>query len=338
MFPTLNDTRKKIDSIRKIIEMSVQIRALLTGSQKSQLSKITIHSSAINDWPLYDQCAVLVRLYAIYEVFVEELISKLLFLLPTLYSYADLGDGFHTEHRNGMAQLLQRLDMEQYKELSEQEVLQDYLDALSGVQEYNILPETMLRYDQNLRLNILDLLFSRVSISGVHSWLHHHRLIKKFMSDVRDEQNAVDSKLALFIQYRNQAAHGKVEDLLATQALLEYCDFVDLLCQALNERVNHWIISRQLEIGTAEQIGIVTERYRQRIFVAKIRNATVTLGDRLFFLGSRYCYPTRVESIQVEGASQTTVTVSDEQEIGFQATVQGIKKARVVRTKRVAAK
>lgn len=320
-------------------QTNASLRELLAeAGQDSPLSNIALNSPTSYQSRRYDHCAVLIRLYATYEIFVEELISEFLNILPTLYHYADLDEGFHTEHRNGIAYLLQKLDMDRYKTRSPETVAKSYLDAISGGNAYEILPETMLRYEQNLRLNILDMLFSRVGITGVHSWLNNHRIIERFLIDIRGQQNTLASELTSFIEYRNDVAHGRVEKVWGPEQLFAYCDFVDALCQALNERVNHRIISRQLEIGTAEEIGIVTERYRNRVFVAKIRHATLTLGDRLFFFGHRYCYPTTIESIQVDGASQHTVTVTDEQEIGFQATVQGRKKATIIRTKRVETK
>lgn len=340
MFPILlKKTRQEIDSLRKSIQTNASLRDLLAqAGSDSPLSNIALHSPTIHESQRYDHCAVLIRLYATYEIFVEELISEYLFLLPTLYDYADLDDSFHTEHRNGIAHLLQKLDMDRYKTLAAEKVVKSYLEAISGMKAYEILPQTMLRYEQNLRLNILDMLFSRVSITGVHSWLNSHRIMKSFLVDIRGEQNTLDSELTSFIEYRNEVAHGRVEKILGPEELLAYCEFVDALCQALNERLNHCIISRQLEIGTAQEIGIVTERYRNRVFVAKIRNATITVGEKLFFLGNRYCYPTIMESIQIDGVSHTTVIVSDEQEIGFQVTVQGRKKARLIRPQRITAK
>src|SRR4051812_36175431 len=43
------------------------------------------------DWQIYDHCAALTRLYAVYEQYVGDLVGEYVRLLPTLYSkYADL--------------------------------------------------------------------------------------------------------------------------------------------------------------------------------------------------------------------------------------------------------
>jgi hypothetical protein len=106
---------------------------------------------------------------------------------------------------------------------------------------------------------------------------------------------------------------------------------VHALCQALYQRVNHWIITRRLQIATATSIGIVTEKYRDGIIVAKIRDATVSLEDKLFFLGNQYCYRATIQSIQADDVPIDTITVTDEQEIGLKMSVEGRKKARLAR-------
>jgi len=272
-------------------------------------------------------------LYAIYERFVEEVIADLLSTLPSLFRYAELPNSFHEEHRFGVAHVLQQVgkSIPKYRSLSAQEIVKDYYEAVSGTAaNYRISPLIMLRSEQNLRMNILETLFNRIGIDGMHQWLARHRLIVNFIQQIRGNQNTVEAELTSFIQDRNEAAHGEVINVLGKEALLEYCAFVNAICEALYERVNHWLLTRRLETGTARDIGEVTEVFKQNISVAIVHNITVAIGSNLHFMGDRYAYSATINNIQIQDVDQQKVVVSDNQEIGLKTSVPLNLGARVV--------
>src|SRR5262245_6294109 len=117
MFPAiLSKVYQNIDTVRKSIETSERVRTLVAGNDPNSHSLgLSALSPSMKEWRVYDHCAVLTRLYAIYESFVEELLSDVLTILPTLFTYIELGDGFQKEHRNGIAYLLQKIDSYRYR-------------------------------------------------------------------------------------------------------------------------------------------------------------------------------------------------------------------------------
>ncbi|MGD1920686.1 MAG: MAE_28990/MAE_18760 family HEPN-like nuclease [Pleurocapsa sp.] len=55
------------------------------------------------EWRIYDHCAAVTKLYAIYENFVEDLIKDWLRLLPELFlNYDDLDDRIRNTHQSGV--------------------------------------------------------------------------------------------------------------------------------------------------------------------------------------------------------------------------------------------
>jgi hypothetical protein len=327
----LTKLRQQVDTIRRSVETNDEIRSLLAGTIEGiPLSSLISMSPSITEWRIYDHCAALTRLYAVYENFVEEIVTDFLSILPSLYKYSDLGNSFHKEHRNGIANVLQKLGGYRYRNLSSDQVVKDFYDAISDVEAYVILPQTLLRYEQNLRMNILDILLNRVGIQGIKSWISNHRLSENFIRDVRGGQNTIDAELTSFIDYRNDAAHGNVVNVLGKEALLEYCSFIEVLCEALYERINHYVITRRLELGTAKEVGAVTEVYRDNIIVAKIYDMTSEIGDELLFIGNKYCYTATIENIQVDDVDQNSVIVTNEKEIGFKMDVLIKPEARII--------
>jgi len=338
MFPALlTKVLQQVDTVRRSIETTDEARNLLSSAPNlAELATLRGKAPSSTDWRIYDHCAALTRLYAIYENFVQEIVGDLLSILPTLFKYADLPNSFHEEHRFGVAHVLQQVGKTapRYRSLSTEDIVKDYYEAVSGVAaNYRILPLVMLRSEQNLRMNILELIFNRIGISGLSEWLARHRLTEDFIHGIRGNQNTIEAELTSFIQYRNEAAHGEVVNVLGREALLEYCAFIDALCQALYEAVNHWVLGWRLAIGTAVDIGEVTETYSNNISVAIVHDVTVDIGANFFFVGERYAYRAMVENIQILDIDQQHVVVGENQELGLKTNVPLKLGARVIALK-----
>ncbi|MFN0158443.1 MAG: hypothetical protein ACKVRP_10275 [Bacteroidota bacterium] len=180
MFPALLDTAvQKINTARKMLETSEEVRDFLANGVVTMPIHLAISQKApaTNDWKVFDHCATLTRLYAAYETFVEAIIGEVLALIPTMFAYNSLSEKFQTEHRNGISNVLQRMNTERLTSLSLEKVVHDYAEALAGVSPYVILPQALLRREQNMRLHILEQLFARVGIDGITGWIGDHALM-----------------------------------------------------------------------------------------------------------------------------------------------------------------
>ena len=81
-------------------------------------------------------------------------------------------------------------------------------------------------------------------------------------------------------------------------------------------------MSRRLHREEALELGRVTEKFRDRIVVAKLQNAVLTVGDAPFFMSSTHCYRAAILSIQVNDVPHESITVGAETEIGLQTDVE----------------
>ena len=103
-----------ISTIRSIIRTNEKIREIAFGnfSVYTEETKIVLMNvfqdiPELTDGRVYDHCAVVTRLYAIYETFVEDLIRDWLILLPELYpNYLNLEESIRNTHQIGVGRLL----------------------------------------------------------------------------------------------------------------------------------------------------------------------------------------------------------------------------------------
>lgn len=230
----INTVRSIIKTNNRLMEISVTsagvIKLEIGEETELFLNKLLQDIPKAREWRIYEHCAVVTRLYAIYESFVEELIRDWLILLPEIYPrYLDLEETIRNNHQIGVGKILTELKKNKYEHLSLEKVMQGLFYGNTGEKEYELLPDAFLIHEQNLRREPLERLFANAGISNAWAWVEKHRAIKYFLEEIRGNQNTADGVLNEFISYRNDAAHGFPDGVLGASALLELCDFVDAL-------------------------------------------------------------------------------------------------------------
>ncbi|MEA5555293.1 MAE_28990/MAE_18760 family HEPN-like nuclease [Nodularia spumigena CH309] len=321
----INTVRSIIKTNNRLMEISFASGALfktkICEETELVLNELLQDIPKAREWRIYDQCAVLTRLYAIYERFVEELISDWLILLPGLYPcYSDLEKTIRTTHQLGVGRLLTELNKSRYERLTVKKVMQGLFDGTTGEKKYELLPDAFLIHEQNLRRETLERLCANAGISNAWAWVEKHRSIKYFLEEIRGDQNSAEGELNEFISYRNDAAHGFPDEVLGASTLLELCDFVDALSQALAELVTYQVIKRKESIGQIREIGKITEWFKKsNAGVAKVGEIKLSVGNNLFLVSEQTscCYLVAINSIQIDGISVNDLQTTTGMEVGL---------------------
>ncbi|MGD1700461.1 MAE_28990/MAE_18760 family HEPN-like nuclease [Dapis sp. BLCC M229] len=319
-----------INSIKSIIQTNDRLRKIVEEGivdiqrPKDNQEIIELLKGVPNEkeWELYEHCAVVTRLYAIYERFVKELISTWLQYLPQLVeNYLELDEKIQNTHREGVGRILLEFKKDRFKDLSENQVIRGlFYGTTNQNKNYELLPEAFLLHDQNLRKDILEKLFTDAGIGNTWQWVVKHRKIRNFIEEIRGNQNTAEGELNQLISYRNEAAHGVVDQILGTQELLDLGDFIKALCQALAELVTYQIIQLQTATGKAKEIGEITEWFKEpKAAVAKINNSNLSIGTNVFLVSetSSYCRLAKIESIQLDKIPKKSIEIISETEVGL---------------------
>ncbi len=321
-----------IVTVRAILQTNNSLRLIVFRKESAIDDKLAENTEFIAlidrvpgeiEWQIYDHCAAVMRLYAIYERFVEDLISDWLLLIPEIVScYSDLEEKIQNTHREGIGRLLVDKNKNRFQHLSIEKVVQGLFNGITGAGKYELLPEAFLLHEQNLRKEVLAKLFADAGIKNAWEWVKNHREINNFVEEVRGSQNTAEAELKQLIDYRNEAAHGVVDQILGTQELLDLGDFVEALCKSLSELVTYHVILRQTAIGKAREIGKITEWFKQpKAAVAKVNKVTLTLDTSLFLIlvneESSYCYLAKIISIRINDIQKDNVEITDETEVGL---------------------
>lgn len=334
----LSQAKNNIITVRSIIKTNENLREIIldnknTATKKSEdyrelLNQISQNIPKTREWRIYDHCAAVTKLYAIYENFVEDLIREWLRLLPQLcLKYYDLDEKIRNTHKLGVGRLLLDLNKNRYEHLVIEDVINGLFNGINNKTTYELVADAFLFHEQNLRKEILDKLLNDVGISNSWTWIDKHRSIKQFVEEVKGGQNTAEGELNELISYRNDAAHSSlIDDFLGFNALLELCEFVESLCQSLNDLFTFQVIKQKEKIGEAINIGKITEWYKTpQAGVAKISKASLAFECDVFLVNQNisWCQFAKVTSIKIVDKSVSKVKVVDETEVGLKFDVDG---------------
>ncbi|ELS48018.1 HEPN domain-containing protein [Microcystis aeruginosa] len=181
---------------------------------------------------------------------------------------------------------------------------------------YNLTSAAFLLHEANLRKEQLTRLLVNAGISATDSWqwIENHKKVKNFIDN--NSRGSVENELKNFIELRNNSAHGKeIDTVLNANELLQLCDFVEAICQAMSELVLYCFVDRKKKIGKLQKIGKVVNWYQQQQACAiKISdepqepNKRLEVGKKVFLVSEnkKICQNAIIESIQINKNGKNT--------------------------------
>ncbi|MGH1393349.1 MAG: MAE_28990/MAE_18760 family HEPN-like nuclease, partial [Trichormus sp.] len=164
-------------------------------------------------------------------------------------------------------------------------------------------------------------LLANAGILNAWTWVEKHRAIKYFLEEIRGSQNTLEGELNEFIGYRNEAAHGFPDEVLGASTLLELCDFVDALSQALAELVTYQVIKRKELIGQIREAGKITEWFKKsNAAVAIVEEIKLSIGEKVFLVDEKTscCYLVAINSIKIDDKPVNYLQTTAGMEVGLQ--------------------
>jgi MAE_28990/MAE_18760-like HEPN len=270
-------------------------------------------------WQVYDHCAALLRLYAAYSIFLEDLVADYLRSLPELYeNYHQLPDSILKQHRTGFGQIMLKLgDAGPYRHLRESDIILQLSQGVSGARPYTLLKDAFFVDRQNYRTEILDRLFGSLGLDSVSSRIAKHPSMKAFIVERFGNATTFGSELDGFVKLRNEAAHSTVEEVIATSQFLTMADFVLLSCEILTEILSREMLTSMAERQPGIQLGVVEHVYRGgKIAIVKMTPTVLTVGDDIALVRKERIRIAKVLSIQANDVAVDSLASMEAQEVG----------------------
>ena len=273
------------------------------------------------DWQVYDHCAALTRLYAVFEQYVGELVDEYVRLLPQLYvKYTDLPESITNQHRVGIGTILLKIGVKgPYKELEEQAIVRELAVGLSGATEYKLLPDAFFIERQNLRFDVLCKLFRSLDLDDCVTFINEHSAVKQFIKHERADTSTVEKELGDFIDYRNEAAHKQVENVLSSEEIGATGRFLIALGDALADMVDERVLRQRMDLNQYAIVLGITEIHHDGYVVIGTPDAEVRLavGDEVIVFGTGTCSRAILESLRIGDRDEPEMTGNGVTEVGL---------------------
>lgn len=327
----LDRSLQGLEAVRKHIAFSANLRGQVgatefecaEGNAKcSDVRRIMGEASDSTNWRVIDHCAAVTRSYALFESFVMEILREYLAFLSGAYKLSALGTEFGTRYTRGIGKILQEQHKHRYRDINIATLIAGASAALSDMDGYHIQAEALLRTEQNLRMAELHRLFNDCGLTGLEAWVASHAAVKAFFADQARLSDTASSELKQIVDYRNEAAHGDVDDVLGPDVLIEFTYFFEAMCRSLLDIIQYDTIRRAKELNRVAIVGYISEQFKDDIVVAKVSNATLTVGDKLYVFKKGLAMVAEVKSIQINNADLESVTAVEEMEVGLRIGVR----------------
>lgn len=303
-------TSNAIEQI-SIVEQLIDIHELaVEGKDPSTRSRMKVYAVS----------SCVTNLYAIYERFVESAISDYLDALPELSQFTELSSELRNEYRIGISYILSRIDNERYKNLGHENVIRWYHEALSNKANYRFVSEALTRHEQNLRLNSLGNLLAKIQLNELTAWLTNSPTIKLLYDSNLSIIEQLEAELKIFIQVRNDAAHGGLDDIEGKENLQRYCKLIRSLIESISAYMHKSLFTKRIIAKKNLSIGRVTEVFQNAgAFIAQLSDkSSIRVGMNIYFIGEKYYLSQKIESLKIDDEDVTLlVCPNDNFEVGI---------------------
>lgn len=288
---------------------------------------------ARRDWLVFNHCASLTRLYAVFSGFVESVVAEWLCKLPKLYEqYGMLPKVLRDEHKLGVARLLPKVGDGRFRRLTAENILRGIYLGVSIESGYDLPVEAYLNHERNLKMEVLCDLFRRVGLAQSREWIRAHGELQAFMDQTYGSQQTAEAQLDTLVGFRNEAAHGlDVAEVLSQQEQTKLAEFVLVFGVVLAEFIefNYWQL--RCEKNTGVLVGRITEYFAEPdAFVARVTNAKLEVGQTLVALETERCRRATILSLQDNGSSVASFNAVGEVEAGIKFDIRLSKGARLI--------
>lgn len=280
---------------------------------------------ARRDWLVFNHCASVTRIYAIWERFVEDTLDAWLRVLPKLYQrYTSLPAVLIYEHKAGVARLLPKVGEGRFRHLTPEKLLRGIYRGVSAEAAYELPVEVYMIHDRNLRTNTLCDLFRKVNVENCSEWIKSNREMTAFMDQIYGSQQTAEGQLDALVAYRNEAAHGyEVAEVLSDRELLKLAAFISVLGAVLADLMEFRYWTLRVAGNSAAVVGSITEHLkRPNAFIAKVSNSRIWLGQGLVALERDRCRRVTVTSLQDNDIPMDSYDAVGEVELGVKFSEQ----------------
>jgi len=261
---------------------------------------------------MFDHCAAITRVYALFEKAVADLVEEYLLLLPKIQpTYSQLDSEVRVNYRVGVGAILGKWKSDaasRYSHLAESAIAAGLTDGLRN-QPYSLLADAFLTDTDNYRADTLKKLFKRCGFDDAFASVAKNDEVQEFCRLNLGTETA-ESYLNEFVRTRNDAAHGSTTTTSSVKQICDYADFVILVVKVLASVLRSRTIRDGVSTGHSLLVGKVIHRFSDNIVgIEAVSAGPIAAGD-ILFAGAKQIDPVTVLRLQIEETTHEVIALS----------------------------
>lgn len=312
MFSVLSTQfRDSINDVKSVVGWQEDLRQLVHGALGAEHAQANTSLSLLNTkppqklaWQIFDHCAAVSRLYALFEQTICDLVTEYTGLLPTVVpKFSDLCDRSRNQLRIGIGTILTKWgpDKPLYSSIREESIAAGFADGLRG-KPYHLLADAFLVSPENFRSTALGRLFSDLGFDDAISFARKYEGVRQFIETRLSSTETLESYLDLFVRTRNESSHGNISTIASAKQIIDYADFLCELFNAFAILLRSDILKRGTMTGQTQDVAEILHVYTGGIYGASavaILNSQSVNGftrERNPLAMQLYCHSRSVET------------------------------------------
>jgi hypothetical protein len=151
------------------------------------------------------------------------------------------------------------------------------------------------------------------------TFINEHSAVKQFIKHERADTSTVEKELGDFIDYRNEAAHKQVENVLSSEEIGATGRFLIALGDALADMVDERVLRQRMDLNQYAIVLGITEIHHDGYVVIGTPDAEVRLavGDEVIVFGTGTCSRAILESLRIGDRDEPEMTGNGVTEVGL---------------------
>ncbi|CAB3676840.1 MAE_28990/MAE_18760 family HEPN-like nuclease [Achromobacter kerstersii] len=323
----LSRLHNTLDDLSAVVKWHDRLRQSIFAAAVG-VQPIVIDEAALNilrteapdniTWRLFDHCAAITRIYAVFEQCIIELVEEYAGFLPKVFpNYAKLDEDVRNSHRVGVGHVLMKWSATKpiYGKIAETSIAGGLVDGLRGT-SYTLLADAFLTDSDNYRPDTLNRVFKKIGFDDAYSFVRNSPEVIDFCSSKLLGEHTADSYLNKFVRDRNDAAHGEVSEIANVDSLKNYVLFAILVAEALASLLRSTLIKNGVSSGATLEIGDVAQRFSNNVVGVRATSTTKIFIGQQLYVGRKTIELVTVESLRVGQTDSTEIQLAPGTEFG----------------------
>lgn len=321
---TYEQSKSKLELLKKYIINLDTLNSIILQYLHSKPTADTKFDIDFREKKIYDYSLTIIRLYGIFENFLEGIVCAYLNALSSqLSSYSDLPEEIRENNLNLSAKLLNTTSAK-FDSIKPEEIIKKLYSCFDDTSEsYSLNVQAFRQHTSNFREDSMTEFLHHAGIKNFDQSILKNEKLRAFLGNDSKSEQFPRSKyfeyLKDLVERRNIVAHGETEDdILSTDILKQYIEYISLFIDSIYESVLSNYYNLMIKNNKVENLGNAIETFGNNILGINSGKHTIKVGQKIIARNNEgVLYWGDIKSIHIKNTSIEEISSEEAIDVGI---------------------